>query len=106
MRITPGCASPPDAHHPRRRITPGCASPDMHVSVIFDILEPSAFQKYSACRVFSILCLCFGGGLGCWLLGWSCCCISPGCFCCGLSSLTWWLFSHSSARPGGTTVLF
>ena len=25
--ITPGCASPPDAHHPRMRITPGCASP-------------------------------------------------------------------------------
>ena len=24
MRITPGCASPPDAHHPRMRITPAC----------------------------------------------------------------------------------
>ena len=31
MRITSGCASPPDAHHPRMRITPRCASPpDAH----------------------------------------------------------------------------
>ena len=34
------------------------APPDMHASVIFDILEPSAFRKYSICWVFSILCLC------------------------------------------------
>merc|ERR1712218_142746 len=26
MRITPGCASPPDAHHPRMRITYGALS--------------------------------------------------------------------------------
>ena len=45
--ITPGCASPPDAHHPRMRITPECASPPHAHRPRMRITSPDAHHPRS-----------------------------------------------------------